>query len=176
MDPQPSPRAVLPPVRERFRVLATSIVPESDGLDDAGWTDLETIVEKALSKRPAAVRRQLAVFIRLLDFLPRLRWFRPFARLDPRRRARFLRSIQDSRVFLLRRGFWGLRTLVFMGYYGRPEAYREIGYDAQLRGWLSHPDASPVIRDAVLREATHHPGHDRPPTPGSGADQSAGES
>jgi hypothetical protein len=174
MDPQPSPDAVLTPVRDRFRALATSIVPEANRLDDTGWARLEATVENALSKRPPALRRQFAIFIRLLDFLPRLRWLRPFTRLDSHRRARFLRSIQDSRVFVFRRGFWGLRTLVFMGYYGRPEAYREIGYDAQLRGWLTHPDASPASRDAVLREATHQAGSDRRPGPGADSSTSAG--
>lgn len=166
MDPHPSLDPVLPPVRDRFRALATAIVPESDRLDEAGWDDLEATVENALSKRPPALRRQFATFIRLLHFLPRVRWLRPFSRLEPQRKARFLRAMQDSRIFLLRRGLWGLRTLVFMGYYARPEAYREIGYDARLRGWLSHPDASPAARHAVLEAATRQPVSDRRPNPG----------
>lgn len=100
------------------------------------------------------MRRQLAVFVRLLDFLPRLRWLRPFRRLDGGKRVRFLRGMQSSRVFLFRRGFWGLRTLVYMGYYARPQAYAEVGYDAHLRGWLEHPAADDAARDATLRAAT----------------------
>ena len=147
--------AVLPPIRDRFRALALSIVPETSQLDAEGWGELEAIVENALSKRPAGMRRQFAVFVRLLDFLPRLRWLRPFRKLTRERRARFLRGIQSSRIFLFRRGFWGLRTLVYMGYYARPEAYRAVGYDAHLRGWLRHPDASDAAREATLRSATH---------------------
>lgn len=150
----PASGTVLAPVRPAFRALATSIVPETGELDVAGWNDLEAIVETALSKRPPGMRRQLIVFVRLLDFLPRLRWLRPFTRLDPVRRARFLRGIQSSRLFLFRRGFWGLRTLVHMGYYARPAAYAEIGYDAHLRGWLKHPDATDAAREATLRAAT----------------------
>ena len=146
--------AVLPPIRARFRALATAIVPESAQLDEAGWAELETIVETALSKRPPGMRRQLAVFVRLLDFLPRLRWLRPFRKLDADARARFLRGIQSSRLFLFRRGFWGLRTLVYMGYYARPQAYAEIGWDAHLRGWLRHPETNAEARDATLRAAT----------------------
>ncbi len=145
---------VLPPIRARFRALATTIVPESAQLDDAGWADVEAIVENALSKRPPGMRRQFGVFVRLLDFLPRLRWLRPFRRLDAEKRVRFLGGIQRSPVFLFRRGFWGLRTLVYMGYYARPEGYAEIGYDARLRGWLEHPDADDAARDATLRSAT----------------------
>ena len=150
----PDSGAVLAPMRPTFRALATSIVPETAELNEAGWVELEAIVEAALSKRPAAMRRQFAIFVRLLGFLPRLRWLRPFARLDPDRRARFLRGMQSSPIFLFRRGFWGLRTLVYMGYYARPQAYGEIGYDAHLRGWLKHPDADAAARDATLRAAT----------------------
>lgn len=153
--PQPSVAdPVLPPVRDRFRAVARTIVPETDRLDDAGWADLEAVVENALAKRPPGMRRQLAVFVRLLDFLPRLRWLRSFRKLSAEKRTRFLRSIQSSPIFLLRRGFWGLRTLVYMGYYARPRAYAEIGYDAHLRGWLRHPDSDEAARDATLRSAT----------------------
>ena len=153
--------AVLPPVRDRFRALAWSIVPETAGLDPDEWVEFEAIVETALSKRPPGMRRQLVVFIRLLDLLPRFRWLRPFRKLDADRRARFLRSIQSSPIFLLRRGFWGLRTLVYMGYYARPDAYRRIGYDAHLRGWLGHPDADDAARTATLRSATGTGGSSR---------------
>jgi len=145
---------VLPPIRAKFRALATAIVPETARLDPAGWAGLEAIVENALSKRPPAMRRQLVVFIRLLDFLPRLRWLRPFRTLDPEKQDRFLRGMQSSKVFLFRRGFWGLRTMVFMGYYARPQAYADIGYDAHLRGWLRHPETHDAAREATLRSAT----------------------
>ena len=145
---------VLPPIRDRFRALAYAIVPETSQLDDAGWADLEAIVENALSKRPPGMRRQFAIFVRLLDFLPRFRWLRSFRKLGAEKRARFLRGIQSSRVFLFRRGFWGLRTLVYMGYYARSQAYDEIGYDAHLRGWLRHPESDDAAKEATLRGAT----------------------
>lgn len=158
---------VLEPIRPAFRALARSIVPEADRLDEAGWADVEATVESALAKRPAGMRRQFAVFVRLLDFLPRLRWLRPFRKLSDERRTRFLHGIERSRIFLFRRGFWGLRTLVFMGYYGRPQAYAEIGYDAHLRGWLRHADADDDARQATLRAATARgPARDAGPGPG----------
>lgn len=126
---------VLAPVRGTFRAIATSIVPESGQLDESGWTELEGIVENALARRRPGLRRQLRLFIRLLGWLPMLRYGKPFHALDPARRDRFLGAVQDSRMLLIRRGFWGLRTLVFMGYYARPAAAREIGYRADPRGW-----------------------------------------
>lgn len=126
---------VLAPVRPVFRALAEAIVPETSALEAQGWADVEGIIEEALATRPPIVRRQLRVLIRLLNWMPVLRHGRRFVSLDPARRAEFLKTVQDSRLLLLRRGFWGLRTLTFMGYYARPEAAAEIGYRADPRGW-----------------------------------------
>jgi hypothetical protein len=53
----------------------------------------------------------------------------------PTRRAKFLEEVERSPLLLVRRGFWGIRTLIMMGYYARPEAKAEIGYRATGRGW-----------------------------------------
>jgi hypothetical protein len=126
---------VLPPVRETFRAIAATVVPEAERLDAAGWAELERLVEKALEARPAAVRRQLRLLIRTIGLLPLLRRGRPFTRLTPGERATVLAGLESAPILLLRRGFWGLRTLVYLGYYARPEAGREIGYRADPRGW-----------------------------------------
>jgi len=58
-----------------------------------------------------------------------------FVLVDPARRTRLLSALQDSPVLLLRRGFWGLRTLIFLGYYTRPAVAAEIGWRAHPGGW-----------------------------------------
>ncbi len=126
---------VLPPVRDTFRAIAATVVPETERLDESGWAGLERLVEKALEARPEAVRRQLRLLIRVIQLLPLLRRGRPFTRLTPAERASFLTGLQEAPILLLRRGFWGLRTLVFLGYYVSPEAARAIGYRADPRGW-----------------------------------------
>jgi hypothetical protein len=126
---------VLPSVRPVLRAIGATVVPEADQLDAAEWTALERIVADALAARPAALRRQLLFFVRLVEWLPLVRYGRRFTQLDAARRTRFLESLQDAPLLLLRRGCWGLRTLVLMGYYGRPEAARAIGYSADPRGW-----------------------------------------
>jgi len=123
------------PVRAAFRSLATTIVPEAASLDERGWTEVEDIIEQGLQSRPASIRRQLRMLVRALNVLPLFRFGRTFASLDAARRAKFLQSIQDAPLLLLRRGFWGLRTLVFMGYYSRDDARAAIGYRADPRGW-----------------------------------------
>ena len=146
MTDNASGTTLLSPVRATFRALAGAIVPEARGLDDGQWRTLESIVEDALSQRPAGVRRQLLTFMKVLNILPVFRWGRTFRRLDPARQERFLAGVQGSGVFLIRRGFWGLRTLVYMGYYARPEAYEGVGYGARLRGWMEHPAAPAEAR------------------------------
>jgi len=126
---------VLAPVRRTFRAIAVTVVPEASALDEPGWAALEGLVEKALEPRPDAMKRQLAAFVRAIEHLPRVRWGRGFTDLPPDRRARVLSALEHAPLLLLRRGFWGLRTLVFLGYYARPEAAAAIGYRADARGW-----------------------------------------
>ncbi len=126
---------LLVPVRGAFRALACTFVPEMTGLDERGWADAEAICESFLASKPDAIRRQVLFLIRLLDFLPRLRWGRRFTALDAERRRRFLEALQNAPLLLLRRGVWGLRTIAFMGFYARPEAATAIGYRADKRGW-----------------------------------------
>ena len=104
-------------------------------LDDAQWQRVGAVVERALAPRPASVRRQLALFLRMLNGLALVRTGRPLSKLAEPKRTRFLSSVEHSRILLLRRGFWGLRTLILMGYYTQPAAKAEIGYRATAAGW-----------------------------------------
>ena len=70
----------------------------------------------------------------MIDRAPVLRWGRTFRRLDGEARDRWLRWLQDGPVPTLRSGFWGLKSLVFMGYYARPEIGPEIGYEPSFDG------------------------------------------
>ncbi|HEY6807301.1 MAG TPA: hypothetical protein VI160_00835, partial [Gemmatimonadales bacterium] len=88
-----------------------------------------------LARRPAALRRQFALLLRAIEWLPVLRFGRTFSALDPARRTRVLAGLERAPVLLLRRGLWGLRTLLYMGYYMRPEAGHALGYRADPRGW-----------------------------------------
>ncbi len=126
---------MLPSIRPILRAIGVTVVPEASRLDEAEWAALERVVADALAARPRAIRRQVLLFIRLVQWLPLLRHGRRFTQLNAVRRTRFLETLQNSAILLLRRGCWGLRTLLLMGYYGRPEAARAIGYAADPRGW-----------------------------------------
>ncbi len=122
----------LPPV---FQSFVATIVPEAAALDTRGWQDLELLVRNMLSQRPAGLVRQIRMLLHLIEWLPVPRHGRRFSSLDAAQRAQVLASLQDNPVTLIRVGFWGLRTLALLGYYGRPEAARSIGYAADARGW-----------------------------------------
>jgi hypothetical protein len=136
MDHRVSPASGFPgSLQSDFRALAAAIVPEAAGLDEAGWRAVEGVVADALASRPERLRRQFRLFIRLLGWISMARYGSSLASLDARRRERFLSSVERSRLLVVRRGFWGLRTLVFLGYWTRPEAAAAIGYRARAQGW-----------------------------------------
>ena len=118
-----------------LRALAQTMVPEAADLSAAGWQDLYRIIGEALRPRPAVVKRQLSAFVRILELYSLLRYQRGIAGLTPAQREKLLHSIERSPVLLLRKGLWGLRTLVFMGFYARAEAAVALQYRADARGW-----------------------------------------
>ena len=114
--------------REFFLALAARIVPETAALDAAARDRLVALVDEMLETRPPGMRRELGLFFAVLRWLPALRYGRPLDRLGPAQQDAALARFQDSPVALFRKGFWGVKTLVFLGYYGRPEIGDAIGY------------------------------------------------
>lgn len=122
--------------RERvFRAVTRAVVPESAALAEAGWAAGLAVVEGVLAGRPPAVKRQLRLFLVILERGAVLRFGRPLSSLATPDAERYLRFYERSRVPLLRKGFWGVRTLALMGYYARPEGAASVGYRAAAGGW-----------------------------------------
>ncbi len=122
-------------VRRTLYAIATTVVPESSALDDRAWEEVYAVIDAAVARRDARVRRQLAAFLRLLHVLPVPRYGRPLTSLNARQRRDFLERVERSPLLVVRRGFWGIRTLVFMGYYARADVAGAIGYRASADGW-----------------------------------------
>jgi len=118
-----------------FRAVVSTIVPEAAALDEQGWHDLHQVVEALLRDRPESLMRQIRMFLGAIQWLPVVRYGRPFTRLHPTARTRVLAHLENDRIQKVRVGFWGLRTIVLAGYYGRPQAAQAIGYAASPRGW-----------------------------------------
>jgi len=133
--PRVTTTPILEPVRAVVRAVATSVVPESAAFTDGDWAEFDGIIEAALTGRVEAVRKQLILFLRGIEALPIARYATRFSRLDQERRLVVLTRLQDSRLASVRRGFWGLRTLILLGCYGRATAAAEVGYRAAAGGW-----------------------------------------
>ena len=67
---------------EIFRAVVSTIVPESVDLDSQGWRDLDLVVEGLLRDRPENLQGQLRLFLRFIQWLPVLRFGRPFTSLS----------------------------------------------------------------------------------------------
>ncbi len=119
---------------EFLLVLAARIVPEIVELDSEGIGRFLNIIDEALASRPAKVRGQFATFLGILRWFPAIRFGRAFEKLDTGQQDAVLRWFEDCPVGLLRVGFWGLKAMVFMGYYGQPETNQLIGYTPEFDG------------------------------------------
>jgi hypothetical protein len=114
--------------RELLLTIGGRIAPGIRALDAGGQDRVLAIVEHAVASRSPRVQRQLGLFLQVVRWLPAFRYGRTFERLDGERQDAVLRWFHDAPLAALRHGFWGVKTLIFMGYYGRPEVGDEIGY------------------------------------------------
>lgn len=121
--------------RPLLRTIVTAAVPAAERLGEEDWREVLEIIEGSIASRSSRLRAQLALFLRTLDVLALLRWGRRLRSLEPTEARRLLAALECAPLLLLRRGVWGIRTLAFMGYYGRRAASREIGYRAEPGGW-----------------------------------------
>lgn len=133
-----SPTAPLPPV---FRAATETVAPRALGFGDADWARAEAIIQGALAVRPAAVQRQLRLFLKVLQLLPIARYLKPFTALSSAQRLAVLTRLERSPLLLLRRGVWGVRTLGFMAVYAQPDVQAAVGYRGDPRGWEVRPGA-----------------------------------
>jgi hypothetical protein len=168
----PESRPVFAGLSGPLRAAGAVVLPTREALDEEGWQRALSIIEHALATRPAGVRRQIRLFLLLINLLPFLTTGRTFQRLSPERRANFLERLQRSRLVPIRRGIWGVRTLLFMGYYLQDPVRERIGYRARPGGWLAREEGSPAHGDlsgpggSPTREAEG--GTAQAPEPGEG--------
>jgi hypothetical protein len=129
------PMTVLSPVRSIFRAVVITVVPEAEKLGEPNWSELEMLVGTTLQNHSRAIHRQLRLFMRAIQWLPVFRYGKRFTSLSAEQRMQILCYLQDHPVEAIRCGFWGLRALALLGYYGRPEGVQATGYAADPGGW-----------------------------------------
>jgi hypothetical protein len=112
-------------------------LPDANSLSESEWLVLYAVIDQALVSRPKAVRKQLSAFISLIRIMTFVRHAKSFTALPTRQRFGLLHSLETSRIAILRKGMWGLRTVLMMGFYARPNAAIAIGYRADRKGWAA---------------------------------------
>jgi len=146
----PGNESVLSSLQDPLRAIGSVVLPSTNVLDEEGWNRAERIIEGALASKPAGIKRQIRLFLRLVNVLPILSTGRTLTKLPLEKRAGFLQRFHRSPLMPLRRGMWGIRTLLFMGYYNQDQVRAGIGYAADPRGWTAHSGAEPRGGDEGL--------------------------
>jgi hypothetical protein len=109
---------------------ADGAVPGADDVDVAGFVDAW------VARMDAGVRRDFGRFLAYLEHVAPLGFgfASRFTRLLPMAQDRVLRGVEASSNDLIRGGFEGLKSLVFMGYYRSARTWSIVGYDGPLVG------------------------------------------
>lgn len=117
-----------------IKTLAPRIAPGVTGLDDKGRGEFLRLIEEAVGSRPPMVQRQISLFLKVLKFSPILWFGDPLDRLPPDQADAVLKWFHSCPIPILRSGFWGIKTLVLLGYYGRPDLGPSLGYRPSKNG------------------------------------------
>ena len=112
----------------RFRAIQKCALPSCRSFTADQWDESFRIVNHLLGGKAPGVRRQLRAFLVVIEGLSFVTGGTGFPDLDPERQTRVLALLFDAPVPLLRKGFWGLNTLVKLSVFGQPSVYSAIHY------------------------------------------------
>ena len=112
--------------------LATRLVPEAASLDPRRRRRIRLIMRRMLRRRSGAERFQVRLFLWIIRWLPAPVFFRPFERTPTGVQNWLLRRLESAPLKLVRSGFWGFKTLIFLGYYGQKPTATAIHYTPSL--------------------------------------------
>ncbi len=135
---EPSPhRFFTPRTAAIFRAIAACIVPgdASPGGHEGADSDAAiALADRAIAERPARDGRLIALFLKVVELLPVLRYGKPFSRLRPEQQRSVLAFLESNRALpKLRQGFFGVKTFALLGYYGGEECFGALHYPGPRR-------------------------------------------
>lgn len=127
-----------------FIAVAGRIVPADEHDQGAGTPETAAVVDWALNRLDADLRKLFLVFLVLTDFLGILFGGRTFSNNSPAAQDRQLRWLENCPIKKFRMGFFGLKSYVCMGYYTREPVWPTFDYQGPHVPNREFPD--PVIR------------------------------
>jgi hypothetical protein len=99
--------------------LAACIVPETSSASAEVRSAMLSAIDAQLGPRPRLQQLEFKLLLLGLSWLTLLPM--PW-------QTRFLQWLENFPIRLVRVGIWGLKTLVYLGYYGQEGIQRHIGY------------------------------------------------
>ncbi len=125
----PERQPVLGSGQQRFLLcLAARIVPESAGAPAQVTDPLLAAVDEELQPRPRLQQLEFKLLLFAIRWMTVPFTLHRFERLQGERQDRWLGFLENAPLTLLRVGIWGLKTLVFLGYYTQDGVQRRILY------------------------------------------------
>jgi hypothetical protein len=125
----PARRPVLGSGQQRFLIsLAARIVPESAGAPPQVTDPLLAAVDQELRPRPRLQQLEFKLLLFAIRWMTVPFTLHRFERLPGERQDRWLSFLENAPLTLLRVGIWGLKTLVFLGYYTQAGVLQRIVY------------------------------------------------
>jgi len=134
METTVPPRPLSDREREFLAALGHALVPPTRGMSPERQARFFAIIDTMLAARPRRTVRLLRIFLAFVRWFPLLRFGGRLDRLDGERQTAALHWFQDSPLASIRTGFWGVKTLVYMGYYAQPDVAEELGYTPSRNG------------------------------------------
>ena len=125
----PARQPVLGSRQQRFLLcLAARIVPESAGAPPQVTEPLLAAVDEELRPRPRLQQLEFKLLLFAIRWMTVPFTLHRFERLPGERQDRWLGFLENAPLTLLRVGIWGLKTLVFLGYYSQAGVLQRILY------------------------------------------------
>ena len=125
----PARQPVLGSGQQRFLLcLAARIVPESAGAPPEVTEPLLAAVDEELRPRPRLQQLEFKLLLFAIRWMTVPFTLHRFERLPGERQDRWLGFLENAPLTLLRVGIWGLKTLVFLGYYTQDGVLQRIVY------------------------------------------------
>lgn len=127
----PETRNLSPRQRETLDALATTLLPSGVGtVPGAAELGLCDRIDAQLAGYDRATRVLIKAMITGFDTLGLAsRNLKPFRKMSPEQRLRFLDQLEDGRIAAKRDLTVGLKALIQLAYFSTPEVEKAIGYD-----------------------------------------------
>jgi hypothetical protein len=128
-------RIAAPDVNGVDKAQASGSVVSPDDVDVAGFID------KYIASMRPKLKKDLLAFLGLLEQVLPLSsgHVSRFTQLDEEAQDDVLRKLEASESEMLRGGFQGMKSLVFMGYYRDPRTWAVLGYEGP---WVTRKEAT----------------------------------